>query len=69
MLIVRIKQSVAYTTAAQYTYLCIIRSVQQYLVPSLLIVTSVYSLELVEKNITLILLYRVVHRSMSPQDT
>ena len=43
----------------------IIRSVQ-YFVPSLLIVTSVYSLELVEKNVTL--LYTTVQRSVSPQD-
>ena len=66
---------VAYT-AAQYTYLSmssvmyIIRSVQ-YFVPSLLIVISlqsVYSLELVEKNVTL--LYTAVQRSsVSPQDT
>jgi len=41
-----------------------IRSVQ-YFVPSLLIVISVYNLELVEKNV--ILLY-IVQSSVSPQD-
>ena len=50
--------NVAYT-AAQYTYLTIvsvmyiIRSVQ-YFVPSLLIVITVHSLKLIEKNVTLL---------------
>ena len=62
MIFIFIVTYVAYT-AAQYTYLSmassvmyIIRSVVQYFVPSLLIVISVYSLELliVEKNVTLL---------------
>ena len=61
---------VAYTAAAQYTYLSmasviyVVRSVQ-YFVPTLLIVISVYSSRQVEKNVITLLLY-TVKRAVSP---